>query len=588
MDKETLSNYGWIVICTLVLAVMIALATPFGEYIKAGVWSTTNGLNDTLNKNMEIAGLSGGSSDNQQQSGIRFGEKYICTEIDGNIASGDSLYDYYIIFNEDGSGMEGSLNDDTDTSHLPEGFFTYADTEVINSAIEIEILDNGTKISFTEIGADRPYMILTHESLIEWVDESIEVDGYATFTDGTTLTWSELKAAGYNVTNMSIGERAFYNSNIKEIVIPDTVVVIRDYALHYSKIESITIPASLKCIGGENFEKTSYLKNVYITDLDAWCNINFTTDCSNPLEWADLYLNGNLVTEVTFPNGITKVNAHVFDGCESIKKVTLPEGVTSIGEDAFDCCTSLTSINIPNSVTSIDESAFEGCSALTEITIPEGITNISCSAFSECSSLKSVNLPSSLKCIDEQAFYGCESLENIIIPSNTTSICYGAFQECTSLKNIVIPNTITIIESYVFDGCVLLKSITLPQNLTSIGVGAFESCESLTSITIPNSVTNIDDDAFRYCKSLKTVNIPTSLNTINYYAFYSCDALESIFIPKNITSIEYGAFSYCDSLLSIIFEGTTEQWKTISKSGYSFNGSPVTQVTCSDGVVAIQ
>ena len=59
MDKETLSNYGWIVICTLVLAVMIALATPFGEYIKDGVWSTTNGLNDTLNKNMEIVGLSG-------------------------------------------------------------------------------------------------------------------------------------------------------------------------------------------------------------------------------------------------------------------------------------------------------------------------------------------------------------------------------------------------------------------------------------------------------------------------------------------------------------------------------------------------
>ena len=30
MDKETLSNYGWIVICVLVLAVMLALATPFG------------------------------------------------------------------------------------------------------------------------------------------------------------------------------------------------------------------------------------------------------------------------------------------------------------------------------------------------------------------------------------------------------------------------------------------------------------------------------------------------------------------------------------------------------------------------------
>ena len=34
MDKNTLSNYGWIVIAVLVLVIMIALATPFGEYIK--------------------------------------------------------------------------------------------------------------------------------------------------------------------------------------------------------------------------------------------------------------------------------------------------------------------------------------------------------------------------------------------------------------------------------------------------------------------------------------------------------------------------------------------------------------------------
>ena len=37
MDKSTLSNYGWIVVVTLVLAVMLALATPFGEYIGEGV-----------------------------------------------------------------------------------------------------------------------------------------------------------------------------------------------------------------------------------------------------------------------------------------------------------------------------------------------------------------------------------------------------------------------------------------------------------------------------------------------------------------------------------------------------------------------
>ena len=54
MDKNTLSNYGWIVIAVLVLSVMIALATPFGEYIKAGVESTTAGLFDTSEKAMNV------------------------------------------------------------------------------------------------------------------------------------------------------------------------------------------------------------------------------------------------------------------------------------------------------------------------------------------------------------------------------------------------------------------------------------------------------------------------------------------------------------------------------------------------------
>lgn len=44
MDKETLSNYGWVVICVLVLVVMIALATPFGKYIADAVSKTTQGL----------------------------------------------------------------------------------------------------------------------------------------------------------------------------------------------------------------------------------------------------------------------------------------------------------------------------------------------------------------------------------------------------------------------------------------------------------------------------------------------------------------------------------------------------------------
>lgn len=50
MDKETLSNYGWIVICVLVMVVMIALAGPFGNFVSEAVQSTTKGLFD-VNKN---------------------------------------------------------------------------------------------------------------------------------------------------------------------------------------------------------------------------------------------------------------------------------------------------------------------------------------------------------------------------------------------------------------------------------------------------------------------------------------------------------------------------------------------------------
>ena len=57
MDKETLSNYGWIVICVLVLAVMIALAGPFGTFVAGAVKSTTAGLFGVNQNALSAAGI---------------------------------------------------------------------------------------------------------------------------------------------------------------------------------------------------------------------------------------------------------------------------------------------------------------------------------------------------------------------------------------------------------------------------------------------------------------------------------------------------------------------------------------------------
>lgn len=84
MDKQTLSNYGWIVIAVLVLSVMIALATPFGEYIKAGVESTTAGLFETSEKAMNVVGMSAKETSKwQDRKWVAFGTSLTATNNTG-------------------------------------------------------------------------------------------------------------------------------------------------------------------------------------------------------------------------------------------------------------------------------------------------------------------------------------------------------------------------------------------------------------------------------------------------------------------------------------------------------------------------
>lgn len=50
MDRETLSHYGWIVICVMIIAVMLAFATPFGNFVATGARVALDGLLDSNDK----------------------------------------------------------------------------------------------------------------------------------------------------------------------------------------------------------------------------------------------------------------------------------------------------------------------------------------------------------------------------------------------------------------------------------------------------------------------------------------------------------------------------------------------------------
>ena len=155
----------------------------------------------------------------------------------------------------------------------------------------------------------------------------------------------------------SIGEWAFCGfDGLKTVNIPDSVTSIADCTFYdCSGLTSVTIPNSVTSIGHSAFHGCYLLKSVYITDIGAWASIDFDGSDANPLgSNTDLYLNGELVTELTIPNGVTSIGRYAFEGYDSLISVTIPNSVTRIGGDAFYDCDNLTFIIFEGTMTEWD------------------------------------------------------------------------------------------------------------------------------------------------------------------------------------------------------------------------------------------
>lgn len=367
MDKETLSNYGWIVICVLVLSVMIALATPFGDYISTAVKSTTQGLFDTNKNALNSTGL---------------------------INVGDQSF-------SDGTGDSGGGNQTTEVkretgSIIPDGAkYTKADGAVLEG-------------NRTNVFPDAPVSgDVYEEGDYKYISGSY---GWNVSVKDKTKTSYEViisEIASEPITYM-VGTFSGCTFLTVAPAIPNTVKNMKDT---FNGCTSLTtapvIPNSVATMHGTFSGCTS------LTTAP-------TIPSSVIIMYNTFYRCTSLTTAPAIPNSVINMSL-TFAGCTSLTVApVIPNSVTSMERTFYDCVLT-TAPTIPNTVKNM-KGTFCGCSKLTTApAIPNSVTNMDCT-FMNCYSLTAAPaIPSSVTNMD-CTFYDCILLkgQTITIPASVT------------------------------------------------------------------------------------------------------------------------------------------------------------------------
>ena len=333
----------------------------------------------------------------------------------------------------------------------------------------------------------------------------------------------------YGIKVVGVGNEAFKNTVLKEVVFPNSVKSFAKEAFYNCRSLEKVICRGLRAISDRCFYYCTKLTKIeadsvqgigescfyYCTGFDE-NSINLDNVKLIP---AKAFAHTN-ITNVEFPN-VVSIGERAFDNCDNIVSVVLPN-LEIIGEYAFNECNGLETIRLDNTQT-IANRAFSNCQKLKTVHF-ENVRKMGYGVFYVCSALKVVNAPK-LEETGGMCFInsGIESADFPLL----TKIGDSEFSGCYRLKEVNLGNIEEIPKS-AFRGCALEEIPDCLRNAKSVSLYAFHLCKNLKNIRFEKA--EYVGDAFEGLTELETLELP-SCRTVEGMKLNS-EALKELNLPE--------------------------------------------------------
>lgn len=264
------------------------------------------------------------------------------------------------------------------------------------------------------------------------------------------IRWLHTLHIGNNV--KAIPNYAFEHLyGLQAIVIPDSVVIVGDWAFAYdANVTELTLGNSLSHIGVGAFYGCGRLQHVTVPPSTPTSG----GSASSSLTWVGGGAFGGC-SFGSFTYGGTIINAGLFSGNTNLDAVFISDTITAIGDSAFNGCSGLTTVE------------GEGYTGIPEAWIPRTVRNVGNVAFGNCVALTRVR-------------YDADSC--IRMGSDTLPV----FLNDSNISTLMIGEHVRWIPDYAFLGCSGLESITAySMEAPVLGVDVFRDVVDTIPIYIP-------------------------------------------------------------------------------------------------------